>query len=223
MNLKFQSITSRNGKFHAGFTSDFSSHYDAAMAIYKRGEKSDFIDTLFAAVKNHRKYDVPIAPALQFWLHKLASQPSKRRAAVEIDAAKIQAAFALASSSLKRPKFTVHSHAGAVRFSMAGEKSKFAGSIVVASPTFGEGFFGSIREGIFSPSRECTAEIEAIVKEFAADPSQAAASYGRMSGSCCFCHKELTTKDSLAAGYGPICAKHYGLAWGLSEKIIDQS
>lgn len=138
MSLKFASITSRNGKFHAGFTSDFSSHYDAAMAIYKRGEKSDFIDTLFEAVKQDRKYSIPMPSTLQFWLHKLASQPSKRRAAVEIDAAKIQAAFALASSSLKRPKFTVHSPAGAVRFSMAGEKSKFAGSIVVASPTFGE-------------------------------------------------------------------------------------
>lgn len=31
---------------------------------------------------------------------------------------------------------------------------------------------------------------------------------------CCFCGQELNTRESVAAGYGPICADKYGLPWG---------
>ena len=46
------------------------------------------------------------------------------------------------------------------------------------------------------------------------DPASYSARVGRETGSCCFCRKGLTTKASLAAGYGPICASKLGLPWG---------
>ena len=31
---------------------------------------------------------------------------------------------------------------------------------------------------------------------------------------CCFCNRALEDERSTAVGYGPICAGHFGLAWG---------
>jgi len=41
------------------------------------------------------------------------------------------------------------------------------------------------------------------------DPLTAAIKYGKVSGSCSCCGKELTVKESIEAGIGPICAKKF--------------
>jgi hypothetical protein len=46
-------------------------------------------------------------------------------------------------------------------------------------------------------------------------PQEAAKSYGRLTGRCCFCQLPLTRSESIAAGYGPVCATSYGLPWGV--------
>lgn len=33
---------------------------------------------------------------------------------------------------------------------------------------------------------------------------------GKETGNCCYCGLELTDPDSVARGYGPVCAKNYG-------------
>lgn len=38
--------------------------------------------------------------------------------------------------------------------------------------------------------------------------------FGHMVGRCCFCSHEIDTPESVEAGYGPVCAKKYGLPWG---------
>jgi hypothetical protein len=43
----------------------------------------------------------------------------------------------------------------------------------------------------------------------AADPLTAAIRYGKVSGSCSCCGRELTVKESIEAGIGPICAKKF--------------
>lgn len=45
----------------------------------------------------------------------------------------------------------------------------------------------------------------------AADPTTAAKEYAVLMGLCSFCNKALTDEGSVAVGYGPICAKHWGL------------
>ena len=54
--------------------------------------------------------------------------------------------------------------------------------------------------------------ITQLLKEFADDPMGTVAKYGKLANRCCFCSKELTDPKSVTNGYGPICAKHYGLA-----------
>lgn len=41
------------------------------------------------------------------------------------------------------------------------------------------------------------------------------AEVGKACGYCCFCARTLTTTESLAVGYGPVCADKHGLPWGL--------
>ena len=42
-----------------------------------------------------------------------------------------------------------------------------------------------------------------------------ARSHGHRTGYCCFCGQLLTDEErSVAFGYGPVCAKHWGLPWG---------
>lgn len=44
------------------------------------------------------------------------------------------------------------------------------------------------------------------LKEFEADPLEAAKRYGRESGRCCSCGRDLTDPVSIGLGIGPICA-----------------
>lgn len=67
-----------------------------------------------------------------------------------------------------------------------------------------------------------TAERKALIQLlelFAADPANVAAAHGKLTGKCCFCNTGLTDQKSLDVGYGPTCAKNYGLPWGTSNPV----
>lgn len=66
-------------------------------------------------------------------------------------------------------------------------------------------------------------EIAVALNQFEAHPEKASALSGHATGECCFCGRHLDTAASVAAGYGPICAEKFGLAWGdgdAKENII---
>lgn len=60
----------------------------------------------------------------------------------------------------------------------------------------------------------CDSRLSDIVKETimaaASDPLNAAIRYGKVSGSCSCCGRELTDPKSIEAGIGPICATKFG-------------
>lgn len=53
-------------------------------------------------------------------------------------------------------------------------------------------------------------DVKAIIMGAAHDPLSAAIKYGKVSGSCSCCGRELTDPKSIAAGIGPICATKFG-------------
>lgn len=56
----------------------------------------------------------------------------------------------------------------------------------------------------------CTADrVNAVLREFEANPLGTAQKYGKESGRCCSCGRDLTDPDSIAAGIGPICATKF--------------
>lgn len=161
----------------------------------------------------------------EFWLDKLISringsevQPERVKTAVG-DLTGINALFDKAAAKLKRPAFVMSAGETTLRLSVAGPEARVPGSINVSTAGSFENrtWFGRIlKDGQFeaSPRAQAPAELIDALKAFAADPAGVAAAYGRRTGSCCFCSKELTDGRSVSVGYGPICADRYGLPWG---------
>lgn len=110
------------------------------------------------------------------------------------------------------------------RVNVAGERAREPGSLTITSPDKGpdgrRAWLGRVTlAGQFEPSREAPANIGDKLRAFAADPAGIAAEYGRLHGACCFCRKPLRDERSTAVGYGPNCAEHFGLPWGVREAI----
>lgn len=53
-------------------------------------------------------------------------------------------------------------------------------------------------------------EVKAVIMDAANDPLSAAIRYGKVSGSCSCCGRELTDPQSIERGIGPICATKFG-------------
>lgn len=103
---------------------------------------------------------------------------------------------------LRSPRITI----GGVTISPAKATSKNPGALYVKR---GQDYLGKIADGRFFASRECSAETEAQVLKFVADPAEAAKAYGQETGICCVCNAELKSEWRLR-GIGPVCAKKYG-------------
>jgi hypothetical protein len=132
--------------------------------------------------------------------------------------------FRKAGTKLKFPKVRLTLADGTpIILSLAGANSKAPGTINV----MGEGsypnreWFGRVNaDGAWAPARSTAGNFDAVSKvdeiakllsTFGADPATVAAAYGKLTNSCCFCQAELTDARSVMAGFGPTCAKHYGL------------
>jgi len=148
------------------------------------------------------------------------------------DMKKIIEMFEQAKQHLKYPKIRLTIGDSQIRLSMAGEKSKYPGAIQVVREIEQEVYGNQYRravdkrhdwlgrintDGTFTPDRnlhpEFLPQLIEFLKKFAKDPLAVAREYGLLTGNCCFCNKTLTATKSTDVGYGPICAKHYGLVW----------
>lgn len=128
-------------------------------------------------------------------------------------------------NGLKWPKITFEfDEVGTVQLSQSGKNAKCPGTINMTDgmPYGSNRWYGRINtdgEIMFSPAAGDGTRlvIGRFMQKLADSPSATVAAYGRKSGHCCFCHKTLTTDASLAHGYGPVCAKNFGLPWGKKE------
>jgi hypothetical protein len=170
-----------------------------------------------------------------FFVEKLireASQPAKAAPVAVGSMSDVVALFDRVSKHLKRPAVVLRlQDAEEIRVSRYGAGSKYNGQIKVASATiFDDGnygpqgrWYGTIAtDGTYSASRkaaEKTASIAALLTAFAADPAKVAAEHGKLMGRCCFCNRSLSDEDSTGVGYGPVCAKRYGLPYGAAARV----
>jgi hypothetical protein len=127
--------------------------------------------------------------------------------------------FESAKAHLKAPKITLKLGETVVKLALAGPKSKYPGSVVVKS----DGkypyatFYGRVTpEGQWKGSLayETLPGLVELLTEFGKNPAQVAKTHGKLTGNCCFCNKTIgdgEDKRSLMVGFGPVCAKHYGL------------
>lgn len=138
------------------------------------------------------------------------------------DAAKADAAPAISVAAIEAAFDTARSN-GLVRLSLRLDEYKFkpasaagrnAGSIYVTSlsrtsPDGDAAYLGKITDGKFFAARDCSDDDASRIVAAASDPKAAAVAYGNRTGSCCICARELTNKESVALGIGPICAAKY--------------
>lgn len=113
-------------------------------------------------------------------------------------------------------------------FALAGNKSKVPGSISVTDSGKypGNKFYARITRGAnnqplikwyndASTDHYVKSEIETIL----GDPIGFGKLHGIKFSNCMFCGLELTNKNSVTVGYGPICAENWGLPWeGMADK-----
>ena len=176
-----------------------------------------------------------LTPKQLFWVDKLnARVNAPQPAAVKIAVGSMKGVIALfdhAKQHLKHPKITLSLNGSPVTLAIAGAQAKAPGSINV----MGEGkfpnreWFGRISpEGEWSPSRALDSDatkrdaLLALLTEFANNPADVAKKFGILTGNCSFCMRPLSDDRSVAAGFGPICADHYGLTEEWKSAVHNQ-
>jgi hypothetical protein len=139
----------------------------------------------------------------------------------------VMALFTKAKEHLKYPMIVLQTKGGQkVALALAGPQSKNHGSVVV---TDGAGypynkFFGVVSpDGLWEPSKSLQAraikdDLTHILSQLAKRPAAVASQHGALTGNCCFCNTKLTDPKSTSVGYGPTCAKQWGLPWGAVSK-----
>jgi Family of unknown function (DUF6011) len=121
-------------------------------------------------------------------------------------------------SGIEFPKLRFEPQAGQrLVVSVAGASSKLPGTLnLTDGKPFGQNvWFGRVNlDGSVLQSKSWQPWVGEILDGFAKDPAGFAGAYGKKTGRCCFCGRHLETKESVAVGYGPICAEKFGLPWG---------
>lgn len=79
--------------------------------------------------------------------------------------------------------------------------------------------FGYIKDGVFTYTTYATEAktLLPLMEDFKHDPTGVASESGHLRGLCVFCAKDLKTENSTSHGYGPVCAKRYGLVWNVAS------
>lgn len=131
------------------------------------------------------------------------------------------------SAGLKFPKLWLQLPDGSdLRLTVAGERSKYRGDVMLTDgkPFGANRYFGRISpDGALALAREgyeVKDALVALLAEVASDPVAVAKKYAKLTGACMFCSLRLTDERSTAMGYGPVCAKNWGLPWGEARAEI---
>jgi hypothetical protein len=132
------------------------------------------------------------------------ARTAREVSAPAIEIMKIEEAFqAVKDAGLKYPKLNL----ATFEFKPAAEHGKNRGSIYV---TEHDEYLGRVIAGRFICSAACTPEQQEQIIDACADPEAAAIAYGKRTGTCACCRRELTDPESIELGVGPICMKKWG-------------
>lgn len=133
----------------------------------------------------------------------LARIAEREKSKVEVNLGRVAEIFASArESGLKRPKLRV----GELVL-MWGKNDAI---YVKGGSAYHDPYYGKVVDGLWHPARDATPEVTAALVALAADPLAEAVAYGRRTGNCAACGRELTVKESIDRGIGPICFEKWG-------------
>jgi hypothetical protein len=172
---------------------------------------NDFASSLVQQYDRKRSLSDKQLDAAERMLAKIAAtraeKAARAAAAPSVDLTRVHAMFAKAmASGHKRPVY----RAAGLALSLAPLSGRNAGSIYVKDDETGD-YLGKVTEDLrFNPLRTAPEWAAEALSRIARDPSAAAVEYGRETGRCSCCGRELTNPDSIALGIGPICKDRWG-------------
>lgn len=114
----------------------------------------------------------------------------------------------------------------ALHIKLAGSESKLAGSRVISTRSGGDDWMGVAHitsDGEFRLWRSCVGALRSRVTDGVQVLDQAKTqdewliaglAFAQEGSQCFICGRDLDTRESLTAGYGPTCADKHGLPWG---------
>ncbi len=132
-----------------------------------------------------------------------------------------------AGENLKKPKVTFVNGPTRLQISLAPATGRNPGAIYLkggqSSDYVGKvSSMGSLQ--LLSSLDEVTnVQYTSLVDDLNSDPVNAAVNYGAKTGRCCFCNLPLKDERSTAHGYGPTCAKNWGLPWSTKTGRVVQT
>ena len=138
-------------------------------------------------------------------LTKIKANKAERESNMtSVDVSRILAVLDKADPAMKTPKIRV----GDFVFSKPAPHSKNAGSVYIKQ--LGE-YIGKVTGGYYLPVGNVSKDTIAEIQEICKDPMESAVAYGRRTGNCAVCARELTVKESIDRGIGPVCADKLGV------------
>lgn len=125
---------------------------------------------------------------------------------------------------LKKPRLHLNSHGSRITIKPAPATGRNAGSYYVtaywqrawrADDGGGEAeYYGKIDAAGTADAKLQASPVYEVLQDMARDPLAFAVRQGRETICCMFCGRDLDTTESRTVGYGPICARRFGLPWG---------
>lgn len=130
-----------------------------------------------------------------------------------------------AGENLKKPKVTFMNDFSELQISLAPATGRNPGAIYLKA-NLGD-YVGKVSSRgslqlLRSLDEATNAQYTQLIDDLNADPVNAAINYGAKTGRCCFCHLPLKDERSTAHGYGPTCAKNWGLPWSTKTGRVVQ-
>lgn len=146
------------------------------------------------------------------WAHKLAVDTLQPEPAASDVVSTFETLFRLFETARKNRGSRLQLRLDGVTV----KSSKDGNSLWVLSQTEQEeGHYGPQPKYLGKITRQRVSEFPASVREIlemaAADPLSAAVRYGRETGNCSCCGRELNNPESIRLGIGPICRAKFGL------------
>ena len=133
-----------------------------------------------------------------------AAEAESRKVA-DVDLAPIRAMFDTAKSNgLKKTAY----RAEGLILTAAPDTGRNPGALYVTDEQ--KEYLGKLVGTTFHPMRNAPASVGDALRAIAEDPKEAAVRWGRKTGRCSCCGRELTDPTSVAMGIGPICAEKWG-------------
>lgn len=133
-------------------------------------------------------------------------EAERAKPAERVDMAPIHAMFDKArEAGLRRLAY----RAEGLVISPASETGKNPGALYVK--TLAGDYQGKLLNGEWRPVGSAEAGTTPALHLIARNPAEVATAYGRRTGTCSCCGRELTNAESIARAIGPICAEKWGL------------